>query len=73
MKKNLLTLYKTRYIILVVTERQYELYDGLWRSLVARLHGAQEVVSSNLASPTNNETLPHGRVSFIVMARMKPW
>jgi hypothetical protein len=37
------------------------------------LHGAQEVVSSNLASPTNNETLPHGRVSFIVMTRMKPW
>lgn len=28
---------------------------GLWRSLVARLHGAQEVVSSNLASPTNEK------------------
>lgn len=25
---------------------------GLWRSLVARLHGAQEVVGSNPASPT---------------------
>lgn len=28
---------------------------GLWRSLVARLLGVQEVVSSNLASPT----IPH--------------
>lgn len=26
--------------------------NGLWRSLVARLHGVQEAVGSNPASPT---------------------
>ena len=31
------------------------IHIGLWRSLVARLHGAQEVVSSNLASPTKGK------------------
>ena len=31
-------------------ERQF---FGLWRSLVARLHGVQEAVGSNPASPTN--------------------
>lgn len=29
--------------------------NGLWRSLVARLHGVQEAVGSNPASPTINE------------------
>jgi hypothetical protein len=30
---------------------------GLWRSLVARLHGVQEAVGSNPASPTNLSTI----------------
>src|SRR5690606_22934231 len=38
---------------------------GLWRSLVARLTGGQEVVGSNPASPT-----PHGAHS---LASLDPW
>ncbi len=33
-----------------------ELINGLWRSLVARLSGGQEVVGSSPASPTNRVT-----------------
>jgi hypothetical protein len=31
--------------------------NGLWRSLVARLHGVQEAVGSNPASPTINQMM----------------
>ena len=33
-----------------------EFTDGLWRSLVARLTGGQEVAGSNPASPTTNRS-----------------
>lgn len=35
-----------------VTPGSLEVIVGAWRSLVARLHGAQEVVGSNPAAPT---------------------
>lgn len=38
---------------------------GLWRSLVARLHGAQEVVGSNPASPTKPDS-PQRSESFFL-------
>lgn len=40
-------------------------YVGLWRSLVARLHGAQEVVGSNPASPTTQKRLSKHGVPFL--------
>ena len=40
---------------------------GLWRSLVARLTGGQEVVGSNPASPTAAGSSTHGRLSRLLM------
>src|SRR5690606_39888472 len=49
---NPLTSEVERAILISVTPMKDVKDVGLWRSLVARLHGAQEVVGSNPASPT---------------------
>ncbi len=43
------------------------LIRGLWRSLVARLTGGQEVVGSNPASPTAAGSSTHGRLPRLLM------
>ena len=46
---------------------------GPWRSLVARLLGVQEVVSSNLAGPTKTIPSPCQGVTGHFLRRISPY